>query len=269
MSSSRTGGPAGAVEETRPKEDDVDSVTIYEEFVKEEADAEQQRQRSTARPLAVFQEWRKRLASGAPGRLDDGVDVEGYTENCLGLTGWKTGFGVAFQNYYKNVVQPFAEQVAEIVEVVEGEHAVVVRMHQSGKHVGECLGVAPTGRRVTWDSVVIVHVRGGRVVDQWAQMDLHGLFLQLTSRRGWAREAHRCPHSVLRLQDHRGDGTFARLAGREFKRHLAPCRASSVAHRRGPTSPARVRRDPVPRCAGVVGEESSTRNLSAAALPER
>ena len=41
-------------------------------------------------------------------------------------------------------------------------------------------GVAPTGRRIEWDHVAIVKVKAGRVVGQWAQPDLWGIYAQLT-----------------------------------------------------------------------------------------
>jgi predicted ester cyclase len=159
----------------------MDSKAVYGTFVKDEDAANERRQRGSRGPFAIFEEWQRRLASGANAKLDEVVDLEGYTENCLGLTGWTTGFGIAAQNFYKNVVQPFAEQTSVVEEVVEGETSVAVRLHQSGKHVGEFLGIPPTGRRVTWDTVAIVHVRDGKVVGQWVQMDLHGLRAQLSA----------------------------------------------------------------------------------------
>ena len=45
--------------------------------------------------------------------------------------------------------------------------------------MGEFLGIAPTGKRVAWDNVAIVKVKGGKVVGQWAQPDLWGIYRQL------------------------------------------------------------------------------------------
>lgn len=55
---------------------------------------------------------------------------------------------------------------------VEVDGSVVVRSRTTATHVGEFMGIAPTGRRIAWDAVSIVWVRDGRVVGQWARPDL-------------------------------------------------------------------------------------------------
>ena len=130
--------------------------------------------------LAVYREFQRRLAAGEVAALGDVVDLEGYTENCLGLTGWTTGFGVALANFGKNMLAPFADRRTTEEEVVECGDVVVIRGRIEATHTGEFLGVAPTGRRVAWDYLVIAHVEGGRLVGQWVQPDLWGLHQQLT-----------------------------------------------------------------------------------------
>ena len=76
------------------------------------------------------------------------VDVQRYTENCLGLTGWTTGFHVALRSLQRNMLQPFRDLATKVEEVVEGETAVAIRLRLEGTHVGEFLGIAPRGRRV-------------------------------------------------------------------------------------------------------------------------
>jgi predicted ester cyclase len=58
---------------------------------------------------------------------------------------------------------------------------VVVRGLTEATHTGEFLAIAPTGRRVTWDSIALVWVHDGRVVGQWAQPDLWAIYRQLTT----------------------------------------------------------------------------------------
>jgi predicted ester cyclase len=109
------------------------------------------------------------------------VDLEGYTENCVGLTGWTTGFAVAWRNFQRNMIDPFSDMTFAPEEVVEGQHAVVVRQRVEATHTGAFLGIAATGRRIAWDTISIVHVRDGRVVGQWVQADLYGIVQQLTA----------------------------------------------------------------------------------------
>lgn len=50
-------------------------------------------------PLAIYRQFQSPLWAGEYGRLGEVVDIDGYTENCVGLTGWTTGLEVALRNY--------------------------------------------------------------------------------------------------------------------------------------------------------------------------
>jgi predicted ester cyclase len=132
-------------------------------------------------PLEVVQEWRRRQAAGEVDELDEVVDLDAYTENCLGLTGWTTGYATASANFEKNMVEPWAEREQTIEEVVQSEDAVVIRQHIEATHVGEFLGIPATNRRIGWDAVTIVRVKNDRVVGAWIQPDLWGIHQQLTA----------------------------------------------------------------------------------------
>jgi len=65
--------------------------------------------------------------------------------------------------------------------VIADDNAVVTRLHTEATHTGEFLGISPSGRRISWDAINIVQVKDGRVVGQWAQPDLWGIYKQLTT----------------------------------------------------------------------------------------
>jgi predicted ester cyclase len=130
--------------------------------------------------LEVVRSWQARLRAHDFGDTSDVVDVDGYTEICLGLTNWTVGYQVALQNYVKNMVQPWTDLEAREDQVVDGPDTVVIRSHVSATHTGECLGIPGTGRRVEWDAITMVQVHDGRVVGQWAQPDLFSIYRQLT-----------------------------------------------------------------------------------------
>lgn len=56
---------------------------------------------------------------------------------------------------------------------------VAVRGTLSGRHTGELAGIAPTGRRVSYDTIRIFEVHGDRVMGTWAMQDRLGLLQQL------------------------------------------------------------------------------------------
>lgn len=62
--------------------------------------------------------------------------------------------------------------------VVEGNQ-VVVHSLLTGTHTGELLGVAPTGKAVTWSHTDFLRVAGGKVVERWVSADTLTLFQQI------------------------------------------------------------------------------------------
>lgn len=134
-----------------------------------------------ARPLEIYREYQKRLRAGDFDHLSEVVDLEGYTETCLGLTPrWTVGFDVAWRNYQKNILSAFSDMQTSDEEVIEGQDAVTIRSRIEATHIGEFLGIQATGRRITWDIVTIVHISNDHFVGQWAQPDLWGIYQQIT-----------------------------------------------------------------------------------------
>ncbi len=61
---------------------------------------------------------------------------------------------------------------------VEGNQAVAHSL-LTGTHTGEFLGVAPTGKTVTWSHTDFVRFAGGKVVERWVSADTLTLFQQI------------------------------------------------------------------------------------------
>lgn len=132
------------------------------------------------RPLEVFGEWQRCLAAGDPAGAAKVVDTDAYTEICLGLTEWTTGYDAAAANFYRNMISPWSDMTFTIEDLTESADGVTARSHVTATHTGEFLGIPPTGRHIEWDHVAIVNIKDGRVVAQWAQPDLWGIYTQLT-----------------------------------------------------------------------------------------
>ncbi|MCQ4043314.1 ester cyclase [Streptantibioticus rubrisoli] len=99
------------------------------------------------------------------------------------LTGWLTDFQVSVGHYAKNIVEPWKDLEMHEDVVVEGADAVTIRFRVEATHIGEFLGVEPTGRRISFDAIRIVKARDGKVTRGWAQLDLRGAHRQLTDGR--------------------------------------------------------------------------------------
>jgi steroid delta-isomerase-like uncharacterized protein len=62
--------------------------------------------------------------------------------------------------------------------IAEGDK-VVTRTTVTGTHRGELMGVAPTGRRVTYNEMFIFRFADGRVVETWGVVDVYAQMKQI------------------------------------------------------------------------------------------
>jgi predicted ester cyclase len=69
-------------------------------------------------------------------------------------------------------------------DAFEGPDALAIRSRAEGTHTGIFLEVPATGRRINCDVVFLVHTQRGRIVRQWIQSDLWGIYQQLTAPSG-------------------------------------------------------------------------------------
>ena len=65
--------------------------------------------------------------------------------------------------------------------VAEGD-LVVTHSRSEATHTGEYLGLAPTGRRLTLEEMLICRIAGGRIAESW-QVTTGGFMQQLTGRK--------------------------------------------------------------------------------------
>ncbi len=75
---------------------------------------------------------------------------------------------------------PFANVHCIIEDMVAEGDKVAVRWTWSGTHTGEYMGVAPTGKEVTVTGISVLRIVGGKIVEEWGEMDNLG-FLQQVS----------------------------------------------------------------------------------------
>ncbi len=64
---------------------------------------------------------------------------------------------------------PDAEAIEQ--DAAQDGDTVTMRFIVQGTHTGTLWGIAPTGNRVVWDAIMIYHLSGGRVAEQWAAED--------------------------------------------------------------------------------------------------
>ena len=62
--------------------------------------------------------------------------------------------------------------------IAEGDR-VVNRMNGTGTHLGEFMGIPPTGKRVTWSFIDIWRIADGQLAEHWVEADMMGALQQL------------------------------------------------------------------------------------------
>lgn len=84
---------------------------------------------------------------------------------------------------YKQMVKmnhtAFPDFHITIEDVIAGGDKVVLRFNWNGTHKGEFQVISPTGKHITVNAICIYRIEGGKVVEQWAQVDSMGMMQQL------------------------------------------------------------------------------------------
>ncbi len=73
----------------------------------------------------------------------------------------------------------FPDVTIELEDVVAEDDRVAFRSTMRGTHLGEFLGIGPTGRTVEVGLVDIIRIQDGRFAEQWGGPDLFDLVGQL------------------------------------------------------------------------------------------
>lgn len=64
-------------------------------------------------------------------------------------------------------------------DIIAEGNKVVLRATLEGEHKGELFGVAPTGRKVKVDGIVIYELANNKIVNHWMQFDTVSLMQQI------------------------------------------------------------------------------------------
>ena len=84
-----------------------------------------------------------------------------------------------FEHYVRGVTDGMPGYTYEIHDQVAQGNLVVNRITWRGVHSGDLAGVPATGRSIELRGINMFRVTGGRVVAQWAELDIFGLLQQI------------------------------------------------------------------------------------------
>lgn len=127
---------------------------------------------------ALVCEWFTDIDKGAQADFDRflAADYVDHTPPPVPVTTTARGAVKEYSATFRSALSDFHHVVED--QIAEGDK-VVSRITAYGTHVGELLGVAPTGRRLTMTGIAIHRVAEGRLVEHWSQIDLIGLLGRL------------------------------------------------------------------------------------------
>jgi predicted ester cyclase len=77
------------------------------------------------------------------------------------------------------IVAAFPDVRAEIADALSVGDKVIVRNQVQATHNGAFNGVPATGRPVRWSEIHIYRVAGDKIVEQWSEVNLLGLLMQI------------------------------------------------------------------------------------------
>lgn len=81
------------------------------------------------------------------------------------------------------VAQQFSDFTAEMLDIFAENGMVATRVHFTGVHTGECMGIAPTGARIEFEALENFRVEGGKIVESWGYWPDKDIERQLLAAR--------------------------------------------------------------------------------------
>jgi steroid delta-isomerase-like uncharacterized protein len=100
--------------------------------------------------------------------VSHGSDIPGVTPDREGYKQFVTMSRTALPDFHTTIEDMIAE----------GDK-VVQRFTARGTHKGEFMGIPPTGKQVTITGIAIDRIAGGKIVENWVNIDMLGMMVQL------------------------------------------------------------------------------------------
>ena len=85
----------------------------------------------------------------------------------------------AFRQFTSAFFTAFPDLQTTIEDLMAEGDKVAVRQTWRGTHSASFQGIPPTGKRITFTSIEIYRVAGGKLAEEWVELDVFGLLQQL------------------------------------------------------------------------------------------
>jgi steroid delta-isomerase-like uncharacterized protein len=116
------------------------------------------------------------LQDGDESAADKYIDVNVVTHD--GMPGQAPGLEGVKQTF-KGLRSAFPDITVVVKDIISQNDKVVGRFVVNGTNTGSFMGMPATGKKFTYDEIVIVRFENGKIVEHWAEMDSLGMMQQL------------------------------------------------------------------------------------------
>jgi predicted ester cyclase len=130
-------------------------------------------------PCTLIHRWFDEVWNQGREETIDELFASGGIYHGLGEGGADVVGPDGFKVFWRNMRSALPDVQIRIEDTIVHGDKAVVRVVLDGTHLGEGLGMAPTGRRVFITGIVIVIVAGGQVSEAWNNWDQLGLLQQI------------------------------------------------------------------------------------------
>ena len=92
-----------------------------------------------------------------------------------GLPPGREGFKMTANMFHS----AFSDMKTPIHDIIADGDKVAVNMTHSGTHTGEFMGIAPTGKSISFEEICVLRIANGKIAEYWGQVDNTAMMQQL------------------------------------------------------------------------------------------
>ena len=84
-----------------------------------------------------------------------------------------------FKTFHRSFCGAFPDLHVTVDDIVAEGDKVAIRWTATMTHLGDGLGIPPSGKKVSMDGSMIVVIKDGKIDEGWNHLDITGLFAKL------------------------------------------------------------------------------------------
>jgi predicted ester cyclase len=84
-----------------------------------------------------------------------------------------------FIPFWERFIATFPDLRITVEDVIAEGDKTAIRIHATGTHTGDAMGIAPTQRPVRLTGIIITRWKDGKIIEAWNEFDAWGMMQQL------------------------------------------------------------------------------------------